>query len=114
MPRCTVGEFRQFWIMKVVDRFLLVAATSFQYFKRFYLNNSIMDYHPKEILATCVYLASKVEGELKNKSISALDLTFFPFRIQRVDPTVCGQRQRRQEQGPRNHLEQRAPPDARA
>lgn len=38
-----------------------VVGTAFQYFKRFYLYNSTMDYHPKEILATCVYLACKVE-----------------------------------------------------
>uniref|UniRef100_A0A1B0G766 Cyclin-H n=2 Tax=Glossina morsitans morsitans TaxID=37546 RepID=A0A1B0G766_GLOMM len=42
MPKCVVG-------------------TSFHYFKRFYLHNSPMDFHPKEILATCVYLACKVE-----------------------------------------------------
>ncbi|XP_055549251.1 cyclin-H isoform X2 [Wyeomyia smithii] len=38
-----------------------VVGTAFNYFKRFYLNNSSMDYHPKEILATCVYLSCKVE-----------------------------------------------------
>ncbi|KAF6203691.1 hypothetical protein GE061_002024 [Apolygus lucorum] len=38
-----------------------VIGTAFNYFKRFYLNNSVMDYHPKEILVTCVYLACKVE-----------------------------------------------------
>jgi cyclin H len=38
-----------------------VIGTSFSYFKRFYLKNSIMDYHPKEILVTAIYLASKVE-----------------------------------------------------
>ncbi|RWS07152.1 cyclin-H-like protein, partial [Dinothrombium tinctorium] len=36
-------------------------GTAFQYFKRFYLNNSVMDYHPKFIVVTCVYLACKVE-----------------------------------------------------
>nr|CAG4650240.1 EOG090X080D [Sida crystallina] len=38
-----------------------VVGTAIHYLKRFYLNNSVMDYHPKEILVTCVYLASKVE-----------------------------------------------------
>ncbi|KAI5645878.1 cyclin-H [Phthorimaea operculella] len=38
-----------------------VIGTAFHYFKRFYLYNSAMDYHPKEILATCVYLSCKVE-----------------------------------------------------
>ncbi|XP_026291602.1 cyclin-H [Frankliniella occidentalis] len=38
-----------------------VIGTAFHYFKRFYVFNSVMDYHPKEILVTCVYLAAKVE-----------------------------------------------------
>lgn len=63
MPRCVVG-------------------TAFHYFKRFYIHNSVMNYHPKEIMwvalfslylyywyyllawncrVTCIYLACKVE-----------------------------------------------------
>ncbi|CAG7816308.1 unnamed protein product [Allacma fusca] len=38
-----------------------VVGTACAYFKRFYLYNSVMDYHPKEILVTCVYLACKIE-----------------------------------------------------
>ncbi|CAH1117269.1 unnamed protein product [Phaedon cochleariae] len=38
-----------------------VIGTSFHYFKRFYINNSVMNYHPKEIMVTCIYLACKVE-----------------------------------------------------
>eukprot|EP00092_Neocalanus_flemingeri_P039509 GFUD01043023.1.p1 GENE.GFUD01043023.1~~GFUD01043023.1.p1 ORF type:complete len:333 (-),score=125.78 GFUD01043023.1:64-1062(-) len=38
-----------------------VKGTAFHYFKRFYLYNSVMNYHPKEILVTAVYLACKVE-----------------------------------------------------
>ncbi|XP_072019917.1 LOW QUALITY PROTEIN: cyclin-H-like [Amphiura filiformis] len=38
-----------------------VQGTSCTYLKRFYLNNSTMDYHPKYIMLTCVYLACKVE-----------------------------------------------------
>ncbi|CAL8083536.1 unnamed protein product [Orchesella dallaii] len=38
-----------------------VIGTAFSYFKRFFLYNSVMDYHPKEILVTCVYLACKIE-----------------------------------------------------
>jgi len=38
-----------------------VKGTAFHYFQRFYLVNSVMDYHPKEILVTAVYLATKVE-----------------------------------------------------
>ena len=29
-----------------------VKGTAFHYFRRFYLNNSVMDFHPKEILVT--------------------------------------------------------------
>ncbi|CAH0552118.1 unnamed protein product [Brassicogethes aeneus] len=42
MPRCVIG-------------------TSFHYFKRFYIHNSVMNYHPKEVMVTCIYLACKVE-----------------------------------------------------
>ena len=38
-----------------------VKGTAHHYFRRFYLGNSVMDHHPKEILVTCVYLACKVE-----------------------------------------------------
>ena len=38
-----------------------VKGTAVHYYKRFYLHNSVMDYHPKEILVTAVYLACKVE-----------------------------------------------------
>lgn len=38
-----------------------VVGTAFQYYKRFYLFNSVMDYHPKFILVTCIYLACKVD-----------------------------------------------------
>ncbi|XP_066249135.1 cyclin-H [Euwallacea similis] len=42
MPRCVMG-------------------TAFHYFKRFYITNSVMNFHPKEIMVTCVYLSCKVE-----------------------------------------------------
>jgi len=38
-----------------------VVATAITYYKRFYLNNSVMDFHPKHFLVTCVYLACKVD-----------------------------------------------------
>ncbi|XP_038079051.1 cyclin-H-like [Patiria miniata] len=38
-----------------------VKGTACAYFKRFYLRNTVMDYHPKFIMLTCVYLACKVE-----------------------------------------------------
>ncbi|KAL9043446.1 MAG: hypothetical protein Q9214_003370, partial [Letrouitia sp. 1 TL-2023] len=39
----------------------VVKATAVQYLKRFYLTNSPMTYHPKEIMPTAVYLAMKTE-----------------------------------------------------
>lgn len=38
-----------------------VVGTSITYFKRFYLRNSVMDFHPKDIFLVCVYLACKIE-----------------------------------------------------
>jgi len=38
-----------------------VIATAFIYMKRFYLNESCMDYHPRNIGVTCAYLACKVD-----------------------------------------------------
>uniref|UniRef100_UPI00398ED273 cyclin-H n=1 Tax=Pristiophorus japonicus TaxID=55135 RepID=UPI00398ED273 len=38
-----------------------VMGTASMYFKRFYLNNSLMEYHPRTIMLTSVYLACKVD-----------------------------------------------------
>lgn len=38
-----------------------VVGTAIMYFRRFYLNNSIMEYHPRVIMLTCAYLSCKVE-----------------------------------------------------
>jgi len=38
-----------------------VVGTSITYFKRFYLRNSVMDWHPRDIYLICVYLACKIE-----------------------------------------------------
>ncbi|MBW0539554.1 hypothetical protein O181_079269 [Austropuccinia psidii MF-1] len=43
-----------------------VEATAMTYLKRFYLRNTCMDYHPKNIMLTCLFLATKTE----NTSIS--------------------------------------------
>ncbi|CAF0715310.1 unnamed protein product [Brachionus calyciflorus] len=40
---------------------LSVVGTSIAYFKRFYLRNSCMEYHPKDIFLICIYLACKIE-----------------------------------------------------
>lgn len=38
-----------------------VIATAFIYMKRFYLNESCMEFHPRDIGVTCAYLACKVD-----------------------------------------------------
>lgn len=38
-----------------------VIGTSISYFKRFYLRNSCMEFHPKDIFLICVYMAMKIE-----------------------------------------------------
>ncbi|KAK2902216.1 cyclin-H [Channa argus] len=38
-----------------------VVGTAIMYFRRFYLNNSIMEFHPRIIMLTCVYLSCKVD-----------------------------------------------------
>lgn len=38
-----------------------VTGIAVMYFRRFYLNNSLMDYHPRTIMLTCTYLACKVD-----------------------------------------------------
>ncbi|GAA6051471.1 hypothetical protein JCM3770_004548 [Rhodotorula araucariae] len=40
----------------------IVLATALSYLKRFYLRNTSMDYHPKDIMLTCVFLATKTEN----------------------------------------------------
>ncbi|GAA5964990.1 hypothetical protein JCM3765_004819 [Sporobolomyces pararoseus] len=40
----------------------MVQATAMSYLKRFYLGNTVMDYHPKNIMLTCVFLATKTEN----------------------------------------------------
>ncbi|XP_061672714.1 cyclin-H isoform X3 [Syngnathoides biaculeatus] len=38
-----------------------VIGTAIMYFRRFYMNNSLMEYHPRIIMLTCAYLACKVD-----------------------------------------------------
>ncbi|KAM7018409.1 cyclin-H isoform 1-T2 [Tautogolabrus adspersus] len=38
-----------------------VVGTAIMYFRRFYLNNSIMEYHPRIIMLICAYLSCKVD-----------------------------------------------------
>ncbi|KAK0131465.1 Cyclin-H [Merluccius polli] len=38
-----------------------VVGTAIMFFRRFYLNNSLMEYHPRIIMFTCAYLSCKVD-----------------------------------------------------
>jgi len=38
-----------------------VVGTTLAYMKRFYMENSVMDYHPRDVMLTALYLACKVE-----------------------------------------------------
>lgn len=40
----------------------LVEATTITFIKRFYLRNTCMDFHPKHIVLTCLFLAAKAES----------------------------------------------------
>lgn len=40
----------------------LVEGTATTYVKRFYLRNTCMDFHPKNVVITCIFLASKAEN----------------------------------------------------
>ncbi|KAI9653356.1 MAG: hypothetical protein M1831_006061 [Alyxoria varia] len=53
----------------------VVPSTAVQFFRRFYLSNSPMTYHPKEIFPTCLFLANKTEN-------ASMSLGSFVRRIQ--------------------------------
>ncbi|KAL3820632.1 hypothetical protein ACJIZ3_006537 [Penstemon smallii] len=56
--------FYEFKIQDVCDAFKFprkIQATALIYFKRFYLQWSVMEHHPKNIMLTCIYAACKVE-----------------------------------------------------
>lgn len=52
---------KEFWSKFQPPAPKCILGTSLSFFKRFWVNNSVMDYHPKDIMLTCVYLACKVE-----------------------------------------------------
>uniref|UniRef100_A0AC35TJN1 CYCLIN domain-containing protein n=1 Tax=Rhabditophanes sp. KR3021 TaxID=114890 RepID=A0AC35TJN1_9BILA len=57
-----VGHFGSLFAEKFTPKmWLSVKWTAYTYYRRFYLNRMIFDYHPKEVLLTCFYLASKVD-----------------------------------------------------
>jgi cyclin H len=63
---CTVRQYYEDALLKFCREFrpsmpAYVMGTAVAYYKRFFLHNSVMDYHPKDIMYPCVYLACKVE-----------------------------------------------------
>ncbi|PVU86430.1 hypothetical protein BB560_006723 [Smittium megazygosporum] len=39
-----------------------ISATAIMFLKRFYIHNTVLDYHPKQTMLTCLFLATKVEN----------------------------------------------------
>ncbi|KDE03671.1 hypothetical protein MVLG_05861 [Microbotryum lychnidis-dioicae p1A1 Lamole] len=85
----------------------IVQATAQSYLKRFYLSNTCMDYHPKHVMLTCVFLACKTENhmlsidgftsKLKETPASILDLEFlvsqslkFEYKVHHAFTAVQG------------------------
>ncbi|XVF41897.1 hypothetical protein PTKIN_Ptkin01aG0317300 [Pterospermum kingtungense] len=58
------------FLIKFRYLFLFIIATALIYFKRFYLQWSVMEHHPKHIMLTCVYAACKIE----ENHVSAVEL----------------------------------------
>lgn len=66
-----------------------VASTAMSYLKRFYLRNTCMDYHPKIVMLTCLFLATKTENQLisinsfaaKIKSTTPSDILSLEFLV---------------------------------
>ncbi|XP_076853807.1 cyclin-H isoform X3 [Brachyhypopomus gauderio] len=58
----TLDQFRYEANQKFRSKALaLRKGTACMYFRRFYLNNSLMEYHPRTIMLTCAYLSCKVD-----------------------------------------------------
>ncbi|XP_064356558.1 cyclin-H isoform X3 [Dromaius novaehollandiae] len=57
LARCRADASRKFRSKAVAGG----KGTACMYFKRFYLNNSVMEYHPRIIMLTCAFLACKVD-----------------------------------------------------
>ncbi|KAF9974034.1 hypothetical protein BGZ73_002680 [Actinomortierella ambigua] len=63
----TLLSFYERFIKQIYQRWKLTSemwATTLVYFKRFYLENTTMDFHPKDIILTCMFLARKTDNIL--------------------------------------------------
>ncbi|KAF9296019.1 hypothetical protein BGZ88_000889 [Linnemannia elongata] len=75
-----------------------VMATAVVYMKRFFLENTVMDHHPKDVMLTCMFLARKTENYLmsiedfskvlKSPAESILQLEFLVCKTLRFHFTV--------------------------
>ncbi|KAI9216115.1 cyclin-like protein [Blastocladiella britannica] len=68
----------------------IIRATAIMFMKRFYVYKSVMDYPLKEVMATCVFLAAKVESSFVDltrlvESIKGLSKSY----IKELEFTVC-------------------------
>lgn len=57
-----------------------VASTAMTYLKRFYLRNTCMDYHPKNVMLTCLFLATKTE-------VHYISINTFAAKIKSTSPS---------------------------
>ncbi|ORZ08009.1 cyclin-like protein [Lobosporangium transversale] len=64
-------------------------ATAIVYMKRFYLENTVMDYHPKDVMMTCMFLARKTENVLMNIEDFTKALKALPSAILNLEFLVC-------------------------
>ncbi|KAK9455767.1 cyclin-like protein [Dipodascopsis uninucleata] len=58
-----------------------VKATAISFLKRFYLRYSVMEYHPKNIVYTCLFLATKAENHF-------ISIENFTEPLQKVTPAM--------------------------
>ncbi|KAL7753547.1 hypothetical protein RI367_001322 [Sorochytrium milnesiophthora] len=72
--------------MKLND---LVRATAIGYYRRFYLDNSVLEYDPKSIITTCIFLASKAENAVTKLSELAAATKTDAQRIKELEFTIA-------------------------
>ncbi|KAF9106982.1 hypothetical protein BGX29_007805 [Mortierella sp. GBA35] len=66
-----------------------VTATAIVYMKRFFLENTVMDHHPKDVMLTCMFLARKTENFLMGIEDFARVLKNPPESILELEFLVC-------------------------
>ncbi|KAK3827596.1 MAG: cyclin-like protein [Benniella sp.] len=66
-----------------------VMATAIVYMKRFFLENTVMDYHPKAVMMTCMFLARKTENFLMTIGDFSTAIKSSPAAILNLEFLVC-------------------------